>query len=298
MHAFIDSYLTTAIEQNAPWLAAVGTPGDDPRRVQLWNTTVREIAVSRVVSGAPDDEPDPLAYLSGARREAIVSRIERLTAPTTKRRQAKAASPYGRYTDAELAAARRSSLQRLGEDRRLLALAEQELARVSGTDSAVSAVDQRVAEAEHQDRQIQNVRSARTHLDLLRHSGTATAQQLADATTAVSAAEAAAPPERDWPIVERSAQFNRAAAARYDRARVLDDQAIGRVTDRITRLGEGLRTDHSLLEQIDAEIARRRDGGTRPGSDPQTKQPEPHSPTRQETELDPSRHERGPNLDL
>ncbi|ETT25554.1 hypothetical protein RAJCM14343_5208 [Rhodococcus aetherivorans] len=260
---------------------------------------MREIAVSRVVSGAPDDEHDPLAYLSDGRREKVASRIERLTAPTTKRREAATpASPYVRYTDAELRAARRASVQRRGEDRRLLALAQQELARISGTDSAVSAVDQQVADIERQDRQIQNVRAVRTHLDALRHSGTATAQQLAAATAAVSAAEAAAPPERDWPIIERSAQCNRAAAARHERARVLDSQAIGRVTDRITRLGEGLRTEHSLLEQIDAEIARRRDGGTRRRSDLQTRPAEPHSPPRQETELDPSRHDRGPDLDL
>ncbi|KOS57553.1 hypothetical protein [Rhodococcus rhodochrous] len=200
--------------------------------------------------------------------------------------------------DAELCVAGRASVQRLGEDRRLLALAQQELARISDTDSAVSAVDQQVADIERQDRQLQNVRAARTHLDALRHSGTATAQQLTAATAAVSAAEAAAPPERDWPIIKRSAQFNRAAAARHERARVLDSQAIGRVTDRITRTGEGLRTEHSLLEQIDAEIARRGDGGTRRRSDLQTRPAEPHSPPRQETELDLSRHDRGPDLDL
>ena len=65
MHAFVDAYLTAAIEQNTPCLAAVGSPGDDPRRMKLWNTTMREIAVSRVVAGAPGDQHDPLAYLQG-----------------------------------------------------------------------------------------------------------------------------------------------------------------------------------------------------------------------------------------
>lgn len=99
---------------------------------------------------------------------------------------------------------------------------------------------------------------------------------------------------RRWRNRGCSSQFNRAAAARHERARVLDSQAIGRVT----RLGEGLRTEHSLLEQIDAEIARRGDGGTRRRSDLQTRPAEPRSPPRQETELDLSRHDRGPDLDL
>ncbi|MFD0449620.1 hypothetical protein ACFQZK_00910 [Rhodococcus aetherivorans] len=194
MHAFIDSYLTAAIERSAPWLAAVGTPGDDPRRTRLWHTTVRDIAVSRVVAGAPDDQHDPLAYLRGARREKAEAAIARLTTPPSQRKgSATPDSPYARYTDAELAAARRSSVQRLGEDRRLLALAQQELARVSGTDSAVTAVDGRVAEVERQDRQIQAVRASRAALDRLRTDPAATAEQIAAATSAVSAAEQAAP---------------------------------------------------------------------------------------------------------
>ncbi|NGP05757.1 relaxase domain-containing protein [Rhodococcus sp. 14C212] len=299
MHAFIDSYTTTAIERSAPWLAAVGTPGDDPRRVQLWNTTVREIAVSRVLAGAPDDEHDPLAYLSGGRREAIASRLERLTAPpSTRRGSAQPASPYARYTDAELSAARRSSVQRLGEDRRLLALAKQELARVSGTDSAVSAVDQRVADVELQSRQIQAVRAARAHLDALRNSPDATTQQLTAATAAVSQTEAAAPPERDWPIIERSAQFNRAAAARHDRARAIDNQAIGRVTDRITRLEEGLRAEQTILGQIDTEIARRDQGGTPTESHRTRPEPTPPPSATPHSELDHPQRESGPDVEM
>lgn len=299
MHAFIDSYLTTAVEQNAPWLAAVGTPGDDPRRVNMWNTTVREIAVSRVVSGAPDDEHDPLAYLRGARREKVADRIERLTAPTTARREAGiSASPYARYSDAEVAAARRASIRRLGEDRRLLALAEQELARVSGTDSAVSAVDQRVAEVERQDRQIQAVRASRAALERLQTDPAVTEDQLAAAITAVSVAEHAAPTERDWPIIERSAQFNRAAAARYDRARVIDEQAIGRVSDRITRLGDGLRTEEAILGRIDAEIARRDRRGTPTDARRPRLEPTPPSSANPDPELDPTQRESGPEVDM
>ncbi|MCF8786711.1 MobF family relaxase [Rhodococcus ruber] len=298
MHAFIDSYLTAAIERSAPWLAAVGTPGDDPRRTRLWHTTVRDIAVSRVVVGAPDDQHDPLAYLQGTRREKAEAAIARLTTPPSQRKgSATPDSPYARYTDAELAAARRSSVQRLGEDRRLLALAQQELARVSGTDSAVTAVDGRVAEVERQDRQIQAVRASRAALDRLRTDPAATAEQIAAAISAVSAAEHAAPPERDWPIIERSTQFNRASASRYDRARVLDEQAIGRVRDRITRLGDGLRTEEGILGQIDAEIARRDREGTPPGV--RRTRPEPPPPSRNpHPELDPTQRDAGPEAQM
>ncbi|ETT25570.1 TrwC relaxase [Rhodococcus rhodochrous ATCC 21198] len=299
MHAFIDSYLTAAIERSAPWLAAVGTPGDDPRRTRLWHTTVRDIAVSRVVAGAPDDQHDPLAYLRGARREKAEAAIARLTTPPSQRKgSATPDSPYARYTDAELAAARRSSVQRLGEDRRLLALAQQELARVSGTDSAVTAVDGRVAEVERQDRQIQAVRASRAALDRLRTDPAATAEQIAAATSAVSAAEQAAPPERDWPILERSTQFNRASASRYARAHVLDDQAIGRVRDRITRLGNGLRTEESILGQIDAEITRRDREGTPPEARRTRPEQAPPPSANPHPELDPTQPESGPEAQM
>ncbi len=299
MHAFIDSYLTAAIERSAPWLAAVGTPGNEPRRIKLWHTTVRDIAVSRVVAGAPDDQHDPLAYLRGARREKTEADIARLTAPPSQRKgSATPDSPYARYTDAELAAARRSSVQRLGEDRRLLALAQQELARVSGTDSAVTAVDGRVAEVERQDRQIQAVRASRAALDRLRTDPAATAEQIAAATSAVSAAEQAAPPERDWPIIERSAQFNRASSSRYDRAHVLDDQAIGRVRDRITRLDEGLRTEESILGQIDAEITRRDREGTPPDARRSGPEQAPPPSANPHPELDPTQRESGPEAQM
>jgi len=297
MHAFIDSYLTRAIEQNAPWVAAVGTPGDDPRRVRLWETTVREIAVSRVTSNAPDDQHDPLAYLRGTRREKVESAIERLTAtPAGRRASAKPSSPYTRYSDNELVAARRSSLRRLGEDRRLLALAEDELARVSGTDSVVAAVDERVAEVEGQDRHIQAVRASRARLERLRTDPAATAEQIAAAVTALSTAEQSAPPERDWPIIERSAQFNRAAAARRDRARVIDEEAIGRVRDRVARLEEGLRNEQAILDQIDAEIARREQQGTPPDPRRTRRQASTPPPMTTHPELDPPQHESGPEV--
>ncbi len=299
MHAFIDSYLTRAIEQNAPWVAAVGTPGDDPRRMRTWEKTVREIAISRVVSNAPDDQHDPLAYLRGARREKIEAAIERLAAtPAGRRTPAKPSSPYASYSDTELFAARQSSLRRLGEDRHLLALAEDEFARVSGTDSAVTAVDERVAEVERQDRHIQAVRASRAALDRLRTDPAATAEQIAAATSAVSAAEQTAPPERDWPIIERSAQFNRATAARYDRARVLDDQAIGRVRDRITRLGDGLHTEESILGQIDAEIARRDREGNPPEAHRLRPEQEPPPSANPHPELDPPQRDFGPEAGM
>ncbi|KXF84377.1 conjugal transfer protein TraA [Rhodococcus ruber Chol-4] len=297
MHAFIDSYLTRAIEQNAPWVAAVGTPGDDPRRVRLWEKTVREIAISRVTSNAPDDQHDPLAYLRGARREKIESAIERLAAtPAGHRKSAQPSSPYAGYSDTELFAARQSSRRRLGEDRHLLTLTEDEFARVSGTDSAVTAVDERVAEVERQDRHIQAVRASRAWLERLRTDPAATAEQIAAARAALSVAEQTAPPERDWPIIERSAQFNRAAAARRDRAQVLDEQAIGRVRDRITRLEEGLHNEQAILEQIDAEIARREREGTPPGTRRTRPQASTPPPTSTHPELDRTQSESGPEV--
>ncbi|WP_235157253.1 hypothetical protein [Rhodococcus ruber] len=297
MHAFIDSYLTRAIAQNAPWVAAVGTPGDDPRRVRLWEKAVREIAISRVISNAPDDQHDPLAYLRGTRREKIESAIERLAAtPAGHRTPAQPASPYANYSDTELFAVRQSSLRRLTEDRHLLALAQDELDRVSGTDSAVTAVDERVAEVEQQDRHIQAVRAARTRIERLRTDPAATAEQTAAAAAALSVAEQTAPPERDWPIIERSAQFNRSAAARRDRAQVIDEQAIGRVRDRITRLEEGLRNEQALLDQIDAEIVRRE----REGTPPETRRTRPQAstppPMTTHPELDPTQRESGPEV--
>ncbi|WKX01754.1 MobF family relaxase (plasmid) [Rhodococcus aetherivorans] len=299
MHAFVDSYLTAAIEQNAPWLAAVGTPGNEPRRIKLWNTIVRDIAVSRVVAGAPDDQHDPLAYLQGIRREKAETAIARLTAPPSQRKgSATPASPYARYSDTELRAARQSSLQRLTEDRQLLALAQEELARVSGTDSAVTAVGERVAEVERQDRQIQSVRASRAALDRLRTDPTATAEQIAAARTAVSAAEQAAPAERDWPIVERSAQFNRAAASRYDRARISDEQVIGRVRDRITRLDDGLRSEESILGQIDAEITRRDHDGTPPDARRTRPEQSPPPSANPHPQLDPTQRDSGPEAQM
>ncbi|NGP26692.1 MobF family relaxase [Rhodococcus aetherivorans] len=299
MHAFVDSYLTAAIEQNAPWLAAVGSPGDDPRRIRLWNTTVRDIAVSRVVAGAPDDQHDPLAYLRGARREKAEAAIARLTIPPSQRKgSATPASPYARYSDTELRAARRASLQRLTEDRMLLALAQEELARVSGTDSAITAVDERVAEVDRQNGQIQAVRASRAALGRLRTDPAATPAQIAAATSAVSVAEHTAPLERDWPIIERSAQFNRASASRYDCARVLDDQAIGRVRDRITRLDDGLRTEENILGQIDAEIGRRDHEGTPPDARRSGPEQTPPPSATPHPELDPTQPESGPEAQM
>ncbi|MBM7460769.1 hypothetical protein [Rhodococcus coprophilus] len=290
MHAYIDSYLTAAIAEDAAWVAAVGTRGTDPRRVTLWEKTVREIALSRVLADAPDDQADPLAYLYGSAKDAVEQRIERL-----HRRPQK--SPYARYTAAELAAARRSTQSRLGENRMLLALAKDELARLRGDGSAVAAVDSGAAEVADLQRTIEKVREARTHLHVLRRSGTATAQQLAGASAAVSAAEDAASAENEWTIIERTAQFNRASAARHDRARATDEQAISRVTDRITRLEESSRPEEDTLAQLDAEIARR-DGGTRRRTDPEARQSGPPSPTHHQPGVDENHHDRSPEPDL
>lgn len=299
MHAFVDSYSTTAIAENAPWVAAIGTPGDDPRRVGLWEKTVREVALSRVLAGAADDIADPLAFLSDARRKSLAQSIERLHRSTKKpSRRSKPASPYARYTDSELAAARRSSQGRLGENRMLIGLATGELARLRGDGSAVAAVDSGVAEVADLERKIHAVRQARARLDSLRRSGGASDQQIAAASASVAAARAAAPAETEWPIIERTAAFNRASAARYERAHVIDDQAIGRVTDRITRLEESGRAEEAVLGQIDAEIARRRDGDSRPDDTRGVRRARPDSSTNTGTEPEQAAHDHDSKLDL
>ncbi|NKR80255.1 hypothetical protein GS491_24080 [Rhodococcus hoagii] len=139
-------------------------------------------------------------------------------------------SPYADHTAAELAAARESSKRRIGETRTLIALARQELDRAQGKDSGTAAVDSTVAAVAADEQKIHAVRQAREDLELLRRSGVATRDQLDSAARAVAAAEAAAPPERLWPAIERSAQSNRAIAAQRARAHVTDERVVGSST--------------------------------------------------------------------
>lgn len=256
MHAFVDSYSTAAMDERAPWTAAMGDPCNDPQKVLLWEEAVREVAISRIKADAPADEADPLAYLSPARAEAISKQISKVrTAPATD-------SVYARYSDAELNAARQSSRRRLTDTGNLLGVAKQELGRVQGTNSNVAAVDTIVSAVEADEQKIHTFRTAREHLGLLQGSDVATSEQLAEAQRAVSDAEAAAPPERRWPVIERSAQSNRAAAARRTRAHVTDDRVVRQLTDRIGRLEKSVAAERRRIEMIDKELEHRKATGT------------------------------------
>lgn len=259
MHAFVDAYTTAAIAENAAWVTAMGDPGTDSRKIAMWEKAVREVALSRVKNSAPADEADPVAYLTEARAEQITRVIDRVQSAPARR------SPYADHTAAELAAARESSKRRIGETRTLIALARQELNRAQGKDSGTAAVDSTVAAVAADEQKIHAVRQTREDLELLRRSGVATRDQLDSAARAVSAAEAAAPPERRWPVIERSAQSNRAIAAQRARAHVTDERVVGKLNDRIARLETSLAAERGHLKSIDTEIERR-DGSGAPGS--------------------------------
>ncbi|MDH6681041.1 conjugative relaxase-like TrwC/TraI family protein [Rhodococcus sp. LBL1] len=309
MHAFIDSYSTTAIDENVAWVAALGDPGTDPRKVRVWESAVREVATSRVKNNAADEQADPLAYLSPARAEAVARVIEKLRTPPARKNTTKSTtpgtgkgstsvSPFAGYTNAELAAARLASQRRLADDRVLIGFAQEDLARARGEGSNTAAVDATVAAVEADARTIDAVRQARAHLDLVRRSGVATGEQLADAARAVSAAEAAAPPERRWPVIEKSAQTNRAAAARRTRAHVTDERVVGKLTDRIARLEKTAAAERGRLELIDTEIRtrksagtsgpaeRKRSGSTTPAPQPLAREEAPHVERDHGSELD------------
>ncbi|MGV9961243.1 MobF family relaxase [Rhodococcus aetherivorans] len=296
MHAFVDSYITRAIEQNAPWIAAVGERGTDPRRVRLWETTVREIAISRVLADAPDDEHDPLAHIRKARQDAVAANIERLHRP--EQTAGEVAGPYARYTDAELASARVLSQGRLTDDAMLLSSAQEELGRVRGEGAALGAVERSLAQVEIDERTIAAVRAARARLDALTRSPQASAQQIEAARAAVAAAEQVAPLERRWAVIERGAQHYRAAEAAKVRARNADDQVLGRLTDRITRLDESITAERTILGQIDAELARRRAGGTDFTGGHQPRRTQADSSANAQIDRDPLEHDNGPERDL
>ncbi len=296
MHAFIDSYTTTALERSAPWIVAVGQRGTDPRRVRRWESTVREIAISRVLAHAPDDENDPMAHLREARKTALTANIARLHRP--EQATDEVVGPYARYTDAELNSARALSRGRLTEDAMLLSLAKDELDRARGEASALGAVERSLAQVEIDERNIAAVRAARACLDALTRSPQATEQQIDAARAAVAAAEQVAPLERRWAVIERGAQHYRAAEAAKARARATDDQALGRITDRITRLDESIATERTILGQIDAELARRNAGGTDYTTGNPTRQTQVDSSANAPIDRDPLEHDNGPEREL
>lgn len=164
--------------------------------------------------------------------------------------------------------------------------------------SALSGVERSLAQVEIDERNIAVVRAARTRLDALTRSPHVTEHQITAARAAVTAAEQAAPPERRWAVIERGAQHYRAAEAAKARARATDDQAIGRITDRITRLEESIAAERTILGQIDAELARRKAGGPDYTTGTSTRQTHTDSGANVQFGLDPLDHDTGPERDL
>ncbi|WP_137726569.1 MobF family relaxase [Prescottella subtropica] len=268
MHAFIDSYTTTAAAaaaaEKAPWLVALGDPGTDPKKIGLWEDTAREVAISRIKNNAPAGQADPLAYLTGARATTVQRNIDTLHTPTPAPAPApgRARGPFADYTAAELYSARMTSRRRLGDTLRALDTAREALDTARGTGSTVSAVNAGISAVEADDQKIQAVRQARQELERILGSGVATRQQIDDAAAVVTVLESVAPPERRWPIIEKSAQTHRAEAARRARAHTVDEHVIGRLTDHITHLEENAASRQKHLDQIEKEVTRRTETGT------------------------------------
>ncbi|MBX4172003.1 conjugal transfer protein TraA, partial [Rhodococcus sp. DMU2021] len=177
-------------------------------------------------------------------------------------------------------------------------LARDELDRARGEMSATGAVERSLAQVEIDERNIAEVRAARTRLDALTRSPQATEHQIAAARAAVTAAEQAAPPERRWPVIERGAQHYRAAEAAKARARATDERTIGRITDRITRLEESITAERTIIGQIDTEVTRRKAGGPDFTTGTSTRRTHTDSGANVQFGLDPLDHDTGPERDL
>ncbi|WP_148090712.1 hypothetical protein, partial [Rhodococcus ruber] len=89
-----------------------------------------------------------------------------------------------------------------------------------------------------------------------------------------------------------------AAEAAKARARATDDQALGRITDRITRLEESIATERTIFGQIDAELARRNAGGTDYTTGHQPRQTQMDSSANAPIDRDPLEHDNGPEREL
>ncbi|NRI68796.1 conjugal transfer protein TraA [Rhodococcus sp. MS16] len=256
MHAFVDTYTESAIADGAPWVTALGQPGTDPRKQALFETTAREVAISRILVDAPDTVNSPVRFLSETRAEAVKTMIEQITtAPEAK-------SVYATLGSDDLRAAVAGAKRRISDTRQMLGMAKYELARATG-ESNLSDVDAAATQVAADERKIQAAKTARTQFEQIQRDPNATPQQVDDARTAKNAAEAAAPAEVRWGAIERSVAHNRAQQSRRDRAADRDNQVTGRLTTQIEHLEKSLRSDKERLALLEAE-QRGRTGSTEP----------------------------------
>ena len=272
MHAYIDTYTTTAIEKLAPWVTALGNPGADPHKQSLFENAASEVAISRILNDAGPTQADPCAHLSAARADAVRALIDDIASTPT------AATVYAGYGTNELRAAAAAARRRITDTRGSIVAATQELHQAR-TGPAVNAVNTEVADVAAQAQKIQDLRTAREAEQRLRTDPAATPEQLAAAQSATTAAEAAAPDRARWAVIEHSAAANRAVQARRQRAETIDERAIGRLSRHIDRLRTILTADEKRLALIETE-QRSRTGSQPPRALPHTEdldylQPDP-----------------------
>lgn len=265
MHAFVDTYVEKAIEERAPWIVALGDPGNDPRKQALLHTTATEVGVCRVLNDVADDVADPYLHLTDVRAEAVQKQVEQITAKPP------AASVYASYTGEDLAAAAASAKRRISDTRQMLGQAKRELARATD-ESSLGVVNSVVAEVEADARKILDVRRTREVYERIQHDPAATADQREQARAAMHNAEATAPAEQRWGAIEISAAANRANHGRRERAARTDNRVIGQLNTRIARLEKALDSDRQRLGLMETEKASRAaDPTTRPtGQNPRT----------------------------
>ncbi|NMM92391.1 conjugal transfer protein TraA [Rhodococcus sp. SRB_17] len=257
MHAFVDTYVEKATREHAPWIVALGNPGNDPRKQALLHTSATEVAVSRVLNNVPDDVTDPYTQLSEVRTDAVQKQVEQITAKPA------AASVYASYSNEDLATAAASAKRRISDTRQMLGRAKLELTRAT-EESSLGVVNSVIAEVEADAQKVLEVRRLRDEYQRIEHDPAATDDQREQALAAMHAAEAAAPAEQRWGAIEISAAANRANHGRRDRAAGTDDRLIGQLNTRIARLEKSLTSDRQRLALMEKEkLSRRTDPTTR-----------------------------------
>ncbi|WP_084721964.1 MobF family relaxase [Rhodococcus marinonascens] len=287
MHAHVDTYISRATENRAPWMVALGDPGTDPRKQALFESAATEVAVSRILANCTDEVTDPCAQLSEVRTDAVTKKIEQI------HHRRPASSVYSSYTADELRTAAASARRRISGTRLMLGLATGELASAT-KNSAVGAVDAGVAAAEADAQKIHTVRQARTAHERIRRDPNATDDQINQARAARVAAEAAAPDERSWGAIEIAATGGRAHQGRRDRAAHTDQRVIGQLNTRIARIEKTITADRKRLTLIGTEQRTRPATSTPAGRRRATPDTDhEHAP---DTPTHHQEHDRGPEL--
>ena len=248
MHGFVAQYVMSAMKARAPWVVALGKPGTDPA---LFRATAREVAISRIRGQAKDTDTDPLKFLRPMRADAVTAAIGQITTAP------KAESVYASFTADELATESASAKRRIADARLRLAHAKMDLARTTG-ESEVDGVAAAEAKNEADAATIREAKNARALFEQIRLSPHATTEQVERARTLKDAAEAGAPEEIMWGVIERSAEFNRSQRSRRsERAEERDELVIGRLTADIEHLEKTVGTDAERLTLLEAELRTR-----------------------------------------